>query len=129
MASNYKVPPTLGPEKAYDSWKSEIAMWRLVTDLKPEKQALAVALSLTGQARQKALEISVDDLNKDTGMKTLLEALDKIFLADEVDLAYAAYRGVSCDVTLSHDICLGAILPVNSPVTAIAIRWKALLML
>ena len=91
MASNYKIPPTLGPETAYDSWKSEIAMWRLVTDLKPEKQALAVVLSLAGQARQKALEISVDDLNKDTGMKTLLEALDKIFLADEVDLAYAAY--------------------------------------
>ena len=91
MASNYKIPPTLGPETAYDSWKSEIAMWRLVTDLKPEKQALAVTLSLAGQARQKALEISVDDLNKDTGMKTLLEALDKIFLADEVDLAYAAY--------------------------------------
>ena len=59
--------------------------------MKPEKQALAVTLSLTGQAKAKALEIDVAQLNTEDGMNILLTALDTLFLQDEVDLAYNAY--------------------------------------
>ena len=89
--ANYRVPPAFEEKKSYESWKNEIEMWKRVTDLDKKKQALAVALSLTGRARDTALEIPADDLNDDDGMKTLLEALDSVFLKEEKDRAYDAY--------------------------------------
>ena len=91
MTQNFKIPPSLGPETVYETWKNELEVWKLVTEVKKEKQALAVTLSLTGQARAKALEIDVAELNKADGMDVLLKALDELFLRDEIDLAYSAY--------------------------------------
>lgn len=91
MAANYKNPPTFDEGKPYESWKNEVDMWIRVTDLTKKKQALAVALGLTGRARETAMEIPVDDLNKDTGMTTLLEKLDGLFLVEEKDRTYDAY--------------------------------------
>ena len=59
--------------------------WKLVTDLKLDKQALAVSLSLTGNAREVAMEVAAADLAKEDGMKTLIENLDKVFLRDDKD--------------------------------------------
>lgn len=89
--ANYRVPPAFEEKKSYESWKNEVEMWILVTELDKKKQALAVALSLTGRARDTALEIAAADLNKDGGMKTLLDALDGVFLKEEKDRAYDAY--------------------------------------
>lgn len=90
-AGGYKNPPILQEEGCYETWKNEVNMWMLVTDLVKKKQALAVTLSLKGQARAKALEIKAEDLNADSGMETLLKALDTIFESDKVDIAYNAY--------------------------------------
>ena len=58
MASGFKNPPSFGDGTAnYETWRNELDMWCLVTDVKIEKQALAVALSLQGQARAIALEL------------------------------------------------------------------------
>ena len=89
--TSYKNPPALDTDKPYETWKSEIEIWKLVTEIKKEKQALAIVSSLSGQARQKALEISVTDLNQTTGVDKLIAELDGIFLKDKVDLAYEAY--------------------------------------
>ena len=91
MVSNYRVPPTFEEGKPYESWKNEVNIWTRVTDLDKEKQALAVALALSGRARDTAMEIPVDDLNKDTGMGTLLAKLDDLFLKEEKDRIYEAY--------------------------------------
>jgi transposase InsO family protein len=91
QAQSYKVPPKLGPDTNYESWKNEVEMWRLVTDLEKKKQALAVALSLTGKAREVALEIDADELNRNDGLTRLLNSLDKVFEKEAKDLSYAAY--------------------------------------
>lgn len=91
MVSNYKVPPTFEEGKSYESWKNEVNIWTRVTDLDKKKQALAVALALSGRARDTAMETPVDDLNKDTGMGTLLARLDDLFLKEEKDRIYEAY--------------------------------------
>lgn len=74
-----------------------------VTELEKKKQALAVALSLTGRARDAALEISADDLNKDDGMKTILDKLDSVFLKEEKDRQYDAYTEFD-RITREHGI-------------------------
>lgn len=43
--------------------KAEVEIWRLVTDMEENKQALAVVLSLTGRASDSALEIPAKVLN------------------------------------------------------------------
>uniref|UniRef100_M4AZE1 Integrase catalytic domain-containing protein n=1 Tax=Xiphophorus maculatus TaxID=8083 RepID=M4AZE1_XIPMA len=91
MVSNYRVPPTFEERKPYESWKNEVNIWTRVTDLEKKKQALAVALALSGRARDTAMEIPVDDLNKDTGMTTLFAKLDDLFLKEEKDRIYEAY--------------------------------------
>jgi len=63
----------------------------LVTDLEKKRQALAVTLCLKGQAKAKALELKVEDLNTENGMDSLITELDKVFLWDKVDLSYTAY--------------------------------------
>ncbi|KAK9537927.1 hypothetical protein VZT92_005501 [Zoarces viviparus] len=90
-AGNYKVPPPFDEKKSYESWKNEVEIWRLVTDLEKKKQALAVALSLTGRAGDSALEIAAVDLNDDEGMNVLLTKLDAVFLKEETDRQYEAY--------------------------------------
>lgn len=74
-----------------------------VTELEKKKQALAVTLSLTGRARGAALEISEDDLNKDDGMKTILDKLDSVFLKAKTDRQYDAYTEFD-RITQEHGI-------------------------
>lgn len=93
-ASNVKTfrqPPEFDEKKSFESWKNEVEIWSLVTDLDKKKHALAVTLSLAGRARDIALEIPAADLNKDDGMTTLMTALDNVFLKEEKDRAYEAY--------------------------------------
>ena len=104
-ASNYKVPPAFDEKKSYESWKNEVEIWRLVTDLDKKKQALAVALSLPGRARDSALEIAAGDLNKDDGMTTLLTKLDSVFLKEEKDRQYEAYTEFD-RITRDNDISM-----------------------
>ena len=44
-----------GPGISYETWKNELEIWRRMTDVDEKKQALAVTLSLQGQARAKAV--------------------------------------------------------------------------
>ena len=90
MATGYKNPPAFDGTN-YEAWKNEIEIWRLVTDLDKKKQALAVTLTLKGQARAKALEIDAEKLNDDDGMAELMTSLDSIFKGDKIDIAYSAY--------------------------------------
>ena len=90
MVAGYKNPPKL--EDCYERWRNELEIWQLVTDLEKKKQALAVTLSLTGKAREAALNIKAEDLNSDEGMKTLIQTLNKLFLQETIDSAYDAYK-------------------------------------
>ena len=90
-AKSFKNPPPLGSDTVYETWKNEVEIWQKITDLDKKKQALAVTLSLSGQAREKALQIKADDLNKDDGMTTLINALDSLYKRETIDLSYEAY--------------------------------------
>lgn len=80
MATSFKNPPLFDPRSMnYETWKNKVSVWQLVTELKKEKQALAVSLTLTGNAREVAMDIPAADLTKDDGMDKLITQLDKVF--------------------------------------------------
>lgn len=62
--------------------------------MKKEKKALAVSLSLTGNARETAMEVPAEDLGKADDMEKLIAQLYKVFLRDDKDKAYEAYKNV-----------------------------------
>ena len=89
----FKNPAPFGDnDLPYEQWRTEIEMWQLVTDMKAEKQALAVTLSLRGQAKAIALELEKERLNSEEGMGYLLQELDKVFKRNENDILYHKYR-------------------------------------
>lgn len=91
MSSNIKNPPLFAENDDYDIWKRDIELWSEFTDLPAEKKAIAIHLSLTGKARQASSELKVDELKSVTGVKTLLEKLDRVFLQDGNWKCFNAY--------------------------------------
>ena len=89
--NDIKAPPALKEDVPYENWKKEITIWQLFTSLEKKKQGLAILLSLEGKAREAALELEVDELNKDDGVSKVLAQLDKLYLKDKLQLSYQAY--------------------------------------
>ncbi|ESP03465.1 hypothetical protein LOTGIDRAFT_171402 [Lottia gigantea] len=89
--NSYKNPPYFGPDTVYDTWKNELEIWRRVTDLDADKQALAITLSLTGRARERAVQIPADYLDSERGIDILIAKLDDIFKKETKDATYEAY--------------------------------------
>ena len=89
--SGYKNPPVLSETKSYEQWSKELNIWRMITDVDKKKQALVVTLSLSGKARETALEINSSELNADDGMDVLIKQLDAVFKKEAIDEAYEAY--------------------------------------
>ena len=56
-----------------------------------KKQALAIFLTLSGQAKEAAPELEVDVINADDGVNKLLEKLDGLYLKDFHQTTYQAY--------------------------------------
>ena len=89
-ASYTKAPPALSNSKSYGDWKKLIKIWKEVTSLDKSKQALALVLSLEGEAQDAALQIESTDLSKDEGVDILLNRLDKLYTKDVLSEKYAA---------------------------------------
>ncbi len=96
MASVIKNPPALTSEKEYEQWKRDLEIWQKLTNVAPEKQALAVHLTLTGKAREVSSEIDVKDLTSVKGIETLLQRLDSVFMLDKNRQAFMAYSDFEC---------------------------------
>ena len=60
--------------------------------LDKKKQAIAIYLSLTGQAKNVASEIPEADFETDTGVDILIAKLDTLFLADKSLRQFSAFN-------------------------------------
>lgn len=93
MAScSTKWPPRFENDETYENWKRDIGIWCELTELAKGKQALAIHLSLSGRARAASSEIDVADLKKDTGVETIMEKLDSLFLVDKGRRQFAVFH-------------------------------------
>ena len=90
MAAKYLTPPTLVPEK-YTSWRKEMVIWEMATNVEKKKMAPTVFLTLTGKAREAVLEMDAATLNEDNGLTKLYEKLDELFKEDATQAALICY--------------------------------------
>ena len=75
----------------YENWKKEIIIWQRVQTQKKKKKTLAIFLSLEGKAKEAALDIDDESLNKEDSVGKVLAQLDKVHLKYKIQLAYQAY--------------------------------------
>ena len=89
-----KQPPVFNPDSgdAYMDWKADVEVWRLFTKEEKKGQGLAVYLSLQGNAREAVRIIDPKDLATDNGYEEVIEALDGVFLKDEMTRAFCAIK-------------------------------------
>ena len=90
--SNRATVPVLTDNKSYSNWKKETATWPLATTLPEEKQAAEIFLTLTGKAREAALETSTDDIGPKEEVKRPLAKLDELYQVDKNQSAFLAYE-------------------------------------
>lgn len=93
MASSVtKNPPVLDDLENYEQWKEDVLMWKEITDLSENKQALAVHLTLKGQAKEVANQVPTADKKEKDGLKKLLDKLDEAFLKEPERRKFMAYQ-------------------------------------
>ena len=91
-----KQPPVFNPDggDAYMDWKADVEVWRLFTKEKKKRQGPAVYLSLQGNAREAVRIIDPKDLATNNGYEKVIEALDGVFLKNEMTRAFCAIKNV-----------------------------------
>ena len=90
--SNIKNPPSFNPEADdYASWKSDIEVWKLITDMTDVKIGAAVYLALQGKAREVVRTLSTAEIGAADGYTTITNALDAVYQADASSLAFSAF--------------------------------------
>ena len=87
-----KAPPPMRKDLPYKEWLHELKIWKSFITLDKKKLGPAVFLSLAGEARDAAREISEEDLCKENGLDVLITKLDSLFLKDENNSAFEAYE-------------------------------------
>ena len=122
--STYKTPPSWGPEKAhaypFSQYVKDVMLWSLATDMELYKQGPAVAMQMTGAAKNRVSQIveGEDGLlllqrgnGQMTGLMYLLQNIGEKFAPLEVELSARAMNdmmnfhrqhGESIDALLSR---------------------------
>ena len=89
---NPKTTPVLSDPEGYSNWRADLEIWEMFTDLEKKKRGPAVFLSLTGQARECVRALGAEEIGKETGVKSIIEQLDKIFLKYSDTRVYVAFK-------------------------------------
>ena len=95
MASNSNCgrnPPIWSENLSFEDWRNEVDLWLVVTELAKEKQAPQLILySLSGQKREVAKELNLQQLGSNNGVNLLMDKLKENFGKDSTDSSFEAY--------------------------------------
>jgi len=65
---NYRIPPAWSPEReesySFRAWVTDLHLWTLLTDLRPEQQAAAIIMRLEGSARECARTLTQQEITQ-----------------------------------------------------------------
>ena len=83
------MPPKFIPETMlYSSWKKEVNMWRMVTNIPKHKQGIMIALYSLPQGsklKDNVMEqLGEDELRHESSFENIMEFLDKIYQKSDI---------------------------------------------
>ena len=79
---NNKPPPLLSKSRSCSDWKQKILLWKAYSTLEDSKKAKDVLFTLEGEAEEAALQVSVEELQANSGLDKLIAKLDELYLKD-----------------------------------------------
>ena len=77
--------------RSYEAWLKELKIWHSFTDIPKAKQGPALLLTLERKACETVLELNIDDITSDNGVKNIAACLDRLYLKDKTQTVYEAY--------------------------------------
>ena len=86
MLSDLKTPPVLDEETLYENYKKEVEIWKILVGDDLQKKQLGPALFKMiklRNAKEKILELEVNQIGGNKGVKLILEKLDQLYLKDK----------------------------------------------
>ena len=93
MSKKLDNPPPMRDDLTYKEWRSDVDIWSDFTSTENSKKGGAVYLTLTGKARQTVrASVSRDELKSDTGLKSVIDALDLLYLKDDISTGFTAFE-------------------------------------
>ena len=87
-----KAPEMEGDD--YNTFRSDLILWNLVTEIPKEKRAVLVHLGLRGKMKQASTELGQAVLCKEDGLDKLIERLDKLLLESKGIRQFNAYYNI-----------------------------------
>ena len=91
MASaTQKAPPVFEKGSDYAKWIKKLGIWQKLASLKEEEQGPAVLFALHDEAQDAVLELESEVIAAKTGVKKIIECLDKLYLKDKTETAFNA---------------------------------------
>ena len=91
LAQKYGLPP-FSEDQDFESWCHEIDMWSFVTEVKKEKQACTVYLSLPKKVRLACKSLTQEEMSQDDGMKKLTDKLRELYAVEKDQAMFNAYE-------------------------------------
>ena len=82
FTSYNKDPPNLNDTKSYEQWLQLLTDWSHATTLPKDKQGPALRLSLSGEAREAALQIEDKIIYSEQGLDSIITKLKDLFIKD-----------------------------------------------
>lgn len=87
-----RAPPSFDSTMTYELWKKQLQLWQICCRLDKNQQASELILSLSGKAREAALELDVNEVHAEDGVDKVLKKLDGLYLKDENQLIYVSLK-------------------------------------
>lgn len=74
---NYKIPPAFKGRGDYASYREDVRLWVKLTGLETPKRGPALVARLSGEAKESAHSLSIDNICCDNGVESVLVHLDQ----------------------------------------------------
>ena len=101
IRQKYGLPP-FSEDADFDQWCFEVDMWKLVIELKPERQGPMVFLGLSPKIRQTCSTLSKDELKKVDGLDKLIAELHEPCDVSNEQATFSAYEKFETFSGLKH---------------------------
>ena len=82
----------MNEDMQYEAWVKEVNLWSICCKLDAGEQGPALALSLSGNARQAAMDIDTSVMKSDGGLQAVINKLDGLYLKDVNQRIYVALK-------------------------------------